>query len=62
MKFNESDIVEHKLTKEKFLVLSQDGFGVSSGPKRLRLRSTNLQEIWLDSSEVILVTTKGEIK
>lgn len=51
--FQPGDIVKHKLTSEKFLVLSKDGFGATLRPMQ-RLRKGDLTDIWLDDNELEL--------
>lgn len=45
------DIVQHKLTKEKMLVLSYDGWGISYTPKT-RVRTKDMKELILDTDEL----------
>jgi hypothetical protein len=51
----EGQIVKHKLTGERMLVLSSAGYGATYIPQtRLRRQRTYLEEIWLDTSELEL--------
>ena len=51
--YNPCDIVTHKLTREKMIVLNQDGWGIAYG-NPIRVRTTNYEIIDVYPEEVTI--------
>ena len=53
------DIVKHKLTGEKMLVLSYRGYGAFATPKT-RVRRKDMSELFLDTDELLPFKKKSK--